>query len=146
MLKKILTEESGATSKKTGSHYLEGLDNRKLRLTINSGNISDYVLSPDGEKLYFAARMEKGYDLWSTNARTKETKLVAKLDGGPAGMDLSKDGKSIFVVSDGRIVKVDADAGKVSPVTVNGEMVLTGDAERVIYFRSCMETGKEKIL
>ena len=111
-----------------------GLDNRKLRLTINSGNISDYMLSPDGEKLYFMARMEKGYDLWMTNPRTKETKLIAKLDGGPGGMGVSKDGKSLFVLSDGKIVKVDADAGKVSPVTVNGEMVLKADKERAYIF------------
>jgi tricorn protease len=111
-----------------------GLDNRKLRLTINSGNLSDYMLSPDGEKLYFMARMEKGYDLWMTNPRTKETKLVAKMDGGPAGMSVSKDGKALFVVSDGKIVKVDADAGKVTPVTVNGEMVLKADKERTYIF------------
>ena len=111
-----------------------GLDNRKLRITINSGNISSYMMSPDGEKIFFAARMEKGYDLWMTNARTRETKLVAKLDGGPAGMDLSKDGKSVFVVSDGKIMKVDAESGRVAPVTVNGEMVLNATAERQYIF------------
>ncbi|HET7897418.1 MAG TPA: peptidase S41, partial [Flavisolibacter sp.] len=112
----------------------EGLNNRKLRLTINSGNISDYFLSNDGEKLFFIARMEKGYDLWMTNPRTRETKLIAKLDGGPGGMDLTKDGKSLVVVSDGKIVKVDAESGKVSPVTVNGEMVLRADKEREYIF------------
>jgi hypothetical protein len=56
--------------------------------------------------------MEKGYDLWMTNPRTRETKLIAKLDGGPAGLDVSKDGKSIFVVSDGKIMKVDAESGR----------------------------------
>jgi tricorn protease len=112
----------------------EGLDNRKLRVTINSGNISGYELSPDGEKLFFTARMEKGYDLWMTNPRTKETKLVAKLDGGPAGLDISKDGKSLFVVSDGRIMKVDAESGKVAPVAVNGEMVLKANQERAYIF------------
>lgn len=112
----------------------EGLDKRKLRLTINSGNISDYMLSSDGEKLFFLARMEKGYDLWMTNPRTKETKLIAKLDGGPAGMDVSKDGKSLFVVSDGKMMKVDAESGKVSPVTVNGEMVLRAAEERQYMF------------
>lgn len=113
---------------------LEGLANRKLRLTINSGNISSYVLTDDGEKLFFTARMEKGYDLWMTNPRTRETKLVAKLDGGPAGLDLSKDGKSLFVVSDGKIMKVDAESGRVSPVTVNGEMVLRANEERAYIF------------
>lgn len=110
------------------------LDNRKLRLTINSGNISDYELSSDGEKLFFMARMEKGYDLWVTNPRTRETKLLAKMDGGPAGMDITKDGKNLFVVSDGKIVKVDAESGKISPVTVNGEMNLNAFEERAYIF------------
>ena len=78
--------------------------------------------------------MEKGYDLWMTNPRTKETKLFAKLDGGPAGMEVTKDGKNIFVVSDGRIMKVDAEAGRISPVTVNGEMNLNTAEERAYIF------------
>jgi C-terminal processing protease CtpA/Prc/Tol biopolymer transport system component len=123
---------------------LEGLDNRKMRLTINSGNISDYMLSSDGEKLYFLARMEKGYDLWMTNPRTRETKLVAKLDGGPAGMDVTRDGKSLFVVSDGKIMKVDAESGRVSPVTVNGEMVLKANEERkYIFDHAWRQVGKK---
>lgn len=120
--------------KKGWEPLFEGLDDRKMRLTINSVNISDYILSSDGEKLFFIARMEKGYDLWMTNARTKETRLVAKLDGGPAGLDVSKDGKSLFVVSDGRIMKVDSESGRVSPVTVNGEMVLKANEERAYIF------------
>ncbi|MDB5206587.1 MAG: peptidase [Flavisolibacter sp.] len=123
-----------APPKKGWAPTFAGLDNRKLRLTINSGNISDYMLSSDGEKLYFIARMEKGYDLWVTNPRTKETKLIAKMDGGPGGMDVSKDGKSLFVVSDGKVVKVDAESGKISPVVVNGEMVLRADKEREYIF------------
>ncbi len=123
-----------APPKKGWEPQFEGLDNRKMRITINSGNISDYVMNNDGDKLFFAARMEKGYDLWMTNPRTRETKLVAKLDGGPAGLDISKDGKSLFVVSDGKIVKVDAESGKLSPITVNGEMVLNAAAERSYIF------------
>ena len=130
--------------KKGWEPLFEGLDNRKIRLTINSGNISDYILSNDGEKLYFIARMEKGYDLWMTNVRTKETKLVAKLDGGPGGMSVSKDAKNLFVVSDGKIVKVEADAGKVTPVTVNGEMVLRADKERqYIFEHAWRQVGKK---
>lgn len=88
--------------------------------------------------------MEKGYDLWSTAIRTKETKLVAKLDGGPAGMDLSKDGKSLFVVSDGKMMKVEAESGKVSPVSVNGEMVLQAGAERAYIFDHAWRQVKKK--
>jgi len=138
------TAKKIASVPKNWEPLFEGLDNRKLRITINSGNISDYVLSPDGEKLFFAARMEKGYDLWSTSTRTKETKLVAKLDGGPAGMSLSKDGKSLFLVSDGKMMKVDAESGKVSPVLVNGEMVLQAAAERQYIFDHAWRQVKKK--
>jgi tricorn protease len=138
------TSNKIAPPKKDWTPYFEGLDNRKVRLTINSGNISDYILSSDGEKLYFIARMEKGYDLWMTNVRTKETKLVAKLDGGPGGMSISKDGKNLFVVSDGRIVKVDAESGRINPVTVNGEMVLKADQERAYIFEHAWrQVGKK---
>ncbi|RYG47989.1 MAG: peptidase S41, partial [Chitinophagaceae bacterium] len=123
-----------AKKEKDWKPLFENLENRKVRLTINSGNISDYMLSSDGEKLFYLARVEKGYDLWLTNTRTRETKILSKLDGGPAGMEVSKDGKNIFVVSDGRIMKVDADAGRVSPVTVNGEMNLNAFEERAYIF------------
>lgn len=123
-----------AAPKRDWKPLFEGLDNRKLRLTIASGNISDYMLSNDGDKLYFLARVEKGYDLWMTNPRTKETKLVTKMDGGPAGLEVSKDGKSLFVVSDGKMVKVDPESGKITPVIVNGEMVLKADEERRYIF------------
>jgi len=123
-----------AKKEKDWKPLFDNLDNRKVRLTINSGNISDYVLSADGEKLYYLARVEKGYDLWVTNVRTRETKILSKLDGGPAGMEVTKDGKNIFVVSEGKIVKVDAEAGRVAPVTVNGEMNLNTAAERAYIF------------
>ena len=113
---------------------LDNLDNRKIRLTINSGNLSDYALSADGEKLYYLAKVEKGYDLWLSNLRSKETRILAKLDGGPAGMEMSRDGKSLFVLSDGRIMKVDAETGKSQPVSVNGEMNLNAEAERTYIF------------
>jgi tricorn protease len=123
-----------AKKEKDWKPLFDNLENRKIRLTINSGNISDFMLSSDGEKLFYLARVEKGYDLWLTNTRTRETKILSKLDGGPAGMELTKDGKNIFVVSDGRIMKVDADAGRVSPVVVNGEMNLNTAAERAYIF------------
>ena len=128
------TSNKISAPKKDWTPYFEGLENRKMRLTINSGNISDYMLSNDGEKLYFIARMETGYDLWMTNVRSKETRLVAKLNGGPGGMSVSSDNKSLFVVSDGKMVKVDAESGRISPITVNGEMVLKADKERAYIF------------
>jgi hypothetical protein len=48
----------------------ENLDDRKVRLTINSSDLSDAILTDDGEKLYYLSKFEKGYDLWLTTLRT----------------------------------------------------------------------------
>ena len=56
---------------------LDGVDQRKARLTIHSSSLGDALVSKDGETLYYLARFEKGMNLWSTNLRTKETKMVA---------------------------------------------------------------------
>jgi Periplasmic protease len=122
----------------------ENLDSRKLRLTIHSGNIADYHLSENGEKLYYLARGEKGFDLWQTDTRTRATSVLARLDGGPGEMEISKDGKNIFVVSGGRIVKVEVAGGKISPVRVDGEMTLNEAAERKYIFDHAWRQVKKK--
>jgi C-terminal processing protease CtpA/Prc len=124
---------------------LEDLETRKLRITTASGNISDYFMSSDGEKLFYLARVEKGYDLWTTNTRTRETKIVAKLEGGPAGLEVSKDGKSLFVLSDGKIMKIDQESGKTSPVAVSGEMIHNAAAERAYIFEHAWRQVAKKL-
>jgi Tol biopolymer transport system component/C-terminal processing protease CtpA/Prc len=123
-----------AKKEKDWKPLLENLDNRKVRLTINSANISDYYLSSEGDKLYYLARGEKGYDLWVTDTRTRDTKVLSKLDGAPGGLDVSKDGKNLFVVSGGRIAKIEVATGKVSPIGVQGEMTLNEAGERQYIF------------
>ncbi|MBN9296832.1 MAG: PD40 domain-containing protein [Filimonas sp.] len=109
---------------------LTDLDNRRVRLTINSSSISDYALNNDASKVFYLAAFEKGYDLWVTEPRTRDTRILAKLGGSPSGIEISKDGKSLFVSSNGGLVKVDAESGKVTPISVSGEMVLNAAAER----------------
>ncbi len=111
---------------------LENIADRKVRLTLHSSRLSDAVLSPNGEKLYYLARFEGGSDLWVTETRTKETKLLVK--GAGFGMEMTKDGKSIFIISNGNIVKIDAESGKRDPVSINGEMNLNYLVEKAYIF------------
>jgi C-terminal processing protease CtpA/Prc len=122
----------------------DNLTDRKLRLTTNTSDAADWLLSKDGEKLYYLSRFEKGYDLWMTETRTKETKLFAKLGARYAGMELSADGKSIFVLVEGRIMKIDAESGKTEPVGINGEMALKEADEKAYIFDHAWRQMKEK--
>lgn len=118
-----------SAAKKNWQPNFDNLDARKLRLTVNSASISDYYISKDGSKLYYLAAFERGYDLWVTDLRTRDTRLLAKLGASGSDIQATKDGKAMYVSNNGSLLKVD-ETGKVSPVQINGEMVLNEAGER----------------
>ena len=112
-----------------------GLENRKARLTIHSSQMSDALVDKDGENIYYLARFERGYNLWTTNLRTRETKVLAPLNAMNAGnMQWDKEGKKIFLQTDGGIARIEATSGKVDRISISGDMVLDAAAERNIMF------------
>ncbi len=139
---KLATEKKDSSAKKWSPDFSD-LENRKVRLTINSSSISDYAISPDGSKIYYLASFEKGYDLWVTEPRTRETKILVKLGGSPSGIEMSKDGKTVFVTNNGSLLKVD-ETGKASPIGVSSEMVLDATKERAYIFEHCWRQVRDK--
>jgi tricorn protease len=113
---------------------LDGLENRKARLTIHSSSLGDALVSKDGEMLYYLARFEKGMNLWSTNLRTKETKMVLTLNANGGGMRWDKEQKYIFLLADGTISRIDPTTVKRDMVALSGEDALDVDAERAATF------------
>jgi len=109
---------------------LEDIEDRTARLTIHSSNLADALLSPDGEKLYYMSSFEKGHDVWVTDLRKRSTEILVKLDkrGGQLAMD--DEGKSLFVLNGGKIVKVDIKKKKKTPVAFKADMQLKPLAER----------------
>lgn len=102
----------------------KGLEERKARLTIHSSLLGDAILSQDGEKLYYTNVIEKGVDLWTTNLRTRETKILSKLGSSASSLTLSSDGKKIYAIVDGKPGKIDTESGKKETININGEMIL----------------------
>ena len=124
----------------------DGLTDRKTRLTTHTSSASDWVLSKDGEKLFYLTNFEKGNDLWVTEIRTRETKLFSKLGANNASMELSSDGKFLLVLADGKATKIDTEAGKSEPIAVNTEMVLNYTAEKAYIFDHSWRQFKEKLI
>lgn len=147
----LLKEKNDTTAKKDTTAAkkkfqpdFNNLENRITRLTINSASISDYVVNKDASKIYYTASFEKGYDLWVTEPRTGDTKILAKLSGTQGDIALSKDGNSLFVSNKGSVVKVDAASGKITPVNINTEFEWNADAERRYIFEHAWKEVKDK--
>ncbi len=146
-LKVEMEKKDSATKKPSvGSEInLRNLEDRSQRLTSNSALLADAILSKDGEKLFYLAKYEKGFDLWVTALRTHETKQLAKLDANGGDLALTKDGKSLFVLAGGSIYKVSTDDGKVTPVKINSEMQLNAAAERDYIFDHIYKQVRKKL-
>ena len=121
----------------------DGLAERKIKLTIHSSSLGDALLTKDGETLYYLAKFEKGYNLWTTNLRTKETKMLLPLNANSGSMQWDKDQKYIFLISDGSISRIEPLIGKKDMVNINGEMVLDVVRERQFMFEHVWRRTKE---
>ncbi|MFT3886100.1 MAG: S41 family peptidase [Flavobacteriales bacterium] len=114
---------------------LANIDDRLVRLTIHSSDLGGAVLTPDGEKLFYLARFEKGYDLWQTETRTKETKMVAKIGAdGVSQPVIDKDGKNLYFATNTGMQRFDIEKGELKGIGASGEMVLNEMKERAYLF------------
>ena len=110
---------------------LEHLQDRVIRLTPMSSNLSGMALSKDGEKLYFMTSFEKGYDLWEMDVREKSMKITKKMGQGGAHLVVKDD--NIFLLSGGNLQKLDK-GGKSTPIKFDATMELDLAAEREYMF------------
>lgn len=141
-------EEADTTKKKDNKKDSvvidwDGLKDRKAKLTIASSDLADALVSKDGETLYYLARFEDGYNLWTTNLRTQETKILAPLNAYNATMDWDKEQKNIFITADGNIIKFDPNSAKQDYIKISGELNLDVAKERAFMFEHVWRRTKE---
>ncbi|MEQ9425892.1 MAG: S41 family peptidase [Cyclobacteriaceae bacterium] len=122
-----------------------GLDDRKEKLTIHSSNISDAVITPDGKHLLYFTKIDAGYDLWQTDLRTRETKVLSKIESeDPGAIHIDKDGKSAYILSGGAISKVELESGEIDAINLNGEMPYNATEERLYIFDHVVRQVQDK--
>jgi Tol biopolymer transport system component/C-terminal processing protease CtpA/Prc len=124
---------------------VEGIEDRTLRMTLHSSRIADAQITPDGQKLLYLARFEKGFDLWVYEPRKKEVKLLAKLGAERVGdMFLDEKGKTAYLLADRSLKSVEVESGKVKPVKLTAKMELDAAAERAYLFEHAWRQTREK--
>ena len=112
----------------------DNMKDRTKRLTIHSSSLGDAVLSKKGDYLYYLSSFEGRSNLWSTNLRTRETKMLMKLNVGGGSLEWDKEMKNLFLLSGGRISKLNPEAKKRESVNIKGEILFDEVAEREAMF------------
>lgn len=110
------------------------MKDRKSKLTIHSSRLGDAVLSKDGETLYYLARFEDKMNLWTTNLRTKETKMALKLGASSGNLEWDKKMENLYLLSSGTISKIDPKTWKKKSVKIKSEVPFDHKAERQAMF------------
>jgi len=130
---------SADTASATAHPHPDSLDfesarERRARLTIHSSALGDYLVSKDGEDLYYLARFERGLNLWSTNLRTQETRQVLTLNATAASISWNPARDRIVLVAGGSVSLVNPTNWNRTNVPVSGEMMVSQAAERAAMF------------
>ena len=121
---------------------LGGIQDRIVRLTPNSSSLGSAIIDKKGETLYYTASFEGGMDLWKLDLRKKDVKLANK-GVGYASFEMSKDGKNIFLLG-GRMQKMDAASGKLTPITYTANLEMDLVAEREDMFNHVYQQQKKR--
>ncbi len=88
---------------------------RIVRLTVNSSHLTDAVLTPKGDALYYLSTFEDGCDLWKHDLKENTTKVLLK-DVGEGALQPDKEGKNIFLCSSEGMKKIEVEGSKVTPI------------------------------
>ncbi len=140
--KKKSEDDSKAEKSKDIVIDRDGLAERIVRLTPNSSNLGDYILSKDGEKLYYLSEFEGGYDLWEKDLRKGDVSLLKKLGARSTSMVADKDG-NIFLI--GRNVKKFSPKDKsVSSVSTSTSLKIDEAEERKVMLDFVENEARER--
>ncbi|MBV8500504.1 MAG: PD40 domain-containing protein [Paucibacter sp.] len=133
---------------------MEGLESRTVRVSQTSGDIRDYVMSSDGEQVFYVTKAGEGYELWQARLRDKEAKRVSTMPGGGHGdavaIALDAKGVNAFVLAGGRVQKFkvptdDKSEVKTEPVKFSAELRIDNAAERAQMFDHVWRQTQEKL-
>jgi len=86
---------------------LRNIENRIERLTIHSTDLGGFAITPDGERLFYLARVERGFDLWMRDFTNNETRMVERLNVQAGSLQICSRGERLMVFAGGNIFTLD---------------------------------------
>ncbi|SDS48371.1 C-terminal processing protease CtpA/Prc, contains a PDZ domain [Formosa sp. Hel1_31_208] len=123
----------------------DNLHKRKEKLSLFSTSLSDALITKDAKSLLYLGRIDNKANLWKLDLRTKEIKSLGTYGRG-GSMSFGKDAKEVFILSGGRISKVEVSSGKKKPVAIKDEMSFNLSHERLYLMDHVSRQVKKKFL
>lgn len=139
-------EEKGKTEVEKVKPLELDIDNcrdRIVRLTVNSSRMGDAILDSKGEKIYYQAAFEAGYDLWCHDLKENTTTLMMKNIGG-GGFVADKDVKNLFLCNGG-IKKIDLASKQTKGIDFEAPFNYKPAEERQYLFDHIWRQVKDKL-
>ena len=122
---------------------IENCRDRIVRLTVNSSRMGDAILSKDGDKIYYQASFEGGYDLWCRDLKDGSTKLILK-GIGYGGFVADKDINNLFLCNGYSIKKVSLADNSTKAVNFEADFNYKPALERQYLFDHIWRQVKDK--
>ncbi|MCM1336062.1 MAG: S41 family peptidase [Candidatus Amulumruptor caecigallinarius] len=126
---------------------LDGITDRIVRLTPNSSDLADAIITGDDgeETLYYLSAFEDGYDLWKRDLRKFDTpELVEKMGAGYSTFDPSTDGKALFILNSSGVKKLTLSNDKLKSVKISGTQQIDTPAEREAMYDYLVREERER--
>ena len=105
-----------------------------VRVTPMSSSLGDFIVTDDGETLYFFAEFDDGYDLWKTDLRKHETSMVKKLGYRHRSIQTDKDGNTLYLLGSDGLGKMSVSSETIKPIKYSATMKIDPKAEREYMF------------
>ncbi len=122
---------------------LNNLEDRMVRMTINSSNLGDAVLTNDGQKLFYLAAFEGGHDLWVRDFENNSTRILSKM-GRYGALQLSQDGKTLYLLSGGQVFTINQGNGQLKQLHYKADFELRRAEERKALFNHVWQQVSDK--
>jgi tricorn protease len=123
---------------------MDGIEDRRVRLTIHSSFLGDFLINNEGTQLFYMASYEKGFNLWTTKFKEGETKILVKSKTRNPTIKFEKGGEHIFYNQKGMLMKLNIKSSKSELIKISSEMNLNADAERSYMFYHAWRQVREK--
>ena len=121
----------------------DNIDERIVRLTPYSGNVSGYTLSKDGKALYYLMALEGGYDMWQIDLYDRSNKVVQK-GVGSGSLVWDKKRENMFLLGGSMKRFKGGSPSSMSTVSARCEMSYSPEEERAYMFDRIYRQEKER--